>query len=362
MASDKPVIGPVKMNRRIVLQGGGVVVLSAVVPVGCGRSPEQTSPASISAPLGNPPDNPTASATFLTTKQRETLDAFVDRLIPADVDPGALAADCGAFIDAYLAAFLTDPPFIFAGAPFSHRGGHPTNDFLAFVPLDPYEALGWRIVIEGSLGMPEREFNGPVTGLQEIYRDGLTQLNTRAEGQGAACFAELTAAQRDNIINDTSDAAVQALLDVAFPDTLNAMYGPPEYKGNEDLAGWGFTAYDGDTQPRGFDEEQVVNADSPGPLDATLPPSFHENATNANANSNAAPAISKSSAEPTTVIRGQQPGEPTLTDFARADVVGDASLPVWMDANNLSALLASCEGKLSRLREQMKHIAEAYHA
>ena len=43
--------------------------------------------------------------------------------------------------------------------------------------------------IEGSLGLPEREFNGPVVGLQERYREGLAALGSgfrRRRRQGAA--------------------------------------------------------------------------------------------------------------------------------------------------------------------------------
>lgn len=328
-------MNPIAINRRIVLKSGGALLLSAVIPLaGCGgHSPDR--PATSTAGNTQPP-NPTKSASFLDDKQRDTLSAFVDRLIPADTDPGAVIANCTGFIDAYLAAFLTTPAFIFAGAAFSDRGGNPTNDFLEFIPLDPYEELAWRIVIEGSQGLAEREFNGPIKGLQQIYTEGLAQLNTRAADQGAACFSELSAAQRDIIINDSSDALVQELLDVAFLDTLNGMYGAPEYQGNQNLAGWGFTQYDGDVQPRGFTDEQVINADNPGPLDATLPPSFSEIASN-----KAAPLT------PNTTM-------PNITPKA-------AQLAALASPDGMAALMAACNGKVSLLREQMKHLREVAH-
>ena len=43
--------------------------------------------------------------------------------------------------------------------------------------------------IEGSQGMPEREFNGPVVGLQERYREGLAALGedfAEVDGKRAA--------------------------------------------------------------------------------------------------------------------------------------------------------------------------------
>ena len=58
----------------------------------------------------------------------------------------------------------------------SPGGTEATRSFDAFVPLSRVEALGWRIRIEGSLGRPEREWNGPVRGWQEIYREGIANL------------------------------------------------------------------------------------------------------------------------------------------------------------------------------------------
>src|SRR5205823_6205899 len=85
---------------------------------------------------------------------------------PEDPDPGAIEAGAAEAIDLYLAAFTFDPPLILAGGPFSNRAGGSHDDFADFVPLDRLAELGWRIRLEGSQGKPEREFAGPVTGLQ----------------------------------------------------------------------------------------------------------------------------------------------------------------------------------------------------
>lgn len=223
------------LQRRRALQAAGATALASALPLsGCGSSPNALAD---TTPGTNPPDNPTVPAKFLSEKQHNTLVAFVERLVPSDIDPGAAAAGCADYIDAFLAAFKTTPPFIYAGAPFSSRGGHPSNEFEAFIALDSYEELAWRIVIEGSQGITEREVNGPVTGLQQIYSEGLDQLNARAGDQGASCFSELSSVQQDLILNDSSDAAVTDLIDVAFLETLNAMYGAPEYRGNQSLIG-----------------------------------------------------------------------------------------------------------------------------
>jgi hypothetical protein len=205
---------------------------------------------------------------FLDEAELATLRALVDRIVPADTAPGAVRAECAEAIDGLLAAFTVDPPRIYAGAPFSDRGGHPDNEFENFLPLDAYEATAWRLRIEGSRGKPELEFNGPVAGYQQIYRDGLAALDTVA---GPTRFAALPAPGRDLVLATSNDPAVAELLDVAVPHTMEFFYGAPEYGGNKDLVAWGFTNFDGDVQPRGYTDEQVSNPDQPG-LPELLPP------------------------------------------------------------------------------------------
>src|SRR5260221_12347406 len=74
-----------------------------------------------------------------------------------------------------MGALAVDPTRIWAGGPFSGRHGGDAG-FAAFMPLTRLDELAWRTRIEGSRGIPEREFNGPVVGLQERYRDGLSAL------------------------------------------------------------------------------------------------------------------------------------------------------------------------------------------
>ncbi|HEX4871844.1 MAG TPA: gluconate 2-dehydrogenase subunit 3 family protein [Nevskiaceae bacterium] len=250
-------------TRRQLLQ----LALATPALAACGRS---------TAPPGGEAAGATALPRHLPAPLRATLEAVVERLIPGDSDPGAAAAQAARAIDALLGAFSVEPPFLFAGAPFSDRAGAARNDFARFLTPDPYEQLGWRLRIEGSQGRPEREFNGPVTGLQTIYREGLERLEARAAAEYGQSYPALPAPVQDQLLNDGADAAIAALLDVAFPATLEAYYGPPEYGGNAALVGWDFTAYPGDVQPRGWSDEQVVNADNPGPFDALLPPSYHD--------------------------------------------------------------------------------------
>ena len=187
---------------------------------------------------------------LLSEDELRTLQALVDVFIPADADPGAVAGGCAEAIDALLGAFEFSPPRIYAGGPFSDRAGSEHNHFEEFVKLDRYEAKAWRLRIHGSRGRAALEHNGPVTGWQQIYRDGLAAL--AAQG-----FAQRSAQERELMLRGASDPAVTALVDVAWPHTWQFMYGAPEYGGNRDLAGWRYSAWQGDVQPRGWTREEV---------------------------------------------------------------------------------------------------------
>src|SRR5205807_8127794 len=125
---------------------------------------------------GPPPVNAGGPYLYLDDHDAAVLAAVVDRLVPPlDAHPGARALGAVEYIDGALGAFAVDPPRIWAGGPFSGRhGGEP--GFATFLPLAPLDELAWRTRIEGSLGIPEREFNGPVVGLQQRYREGLAVL------------------------------------------------------------------------------------------------------------------------------------------------------------------------------------------
>src|SRR4051794_28491054 len=176
-------------SRRGFLTGAGALGLLTLV------APERLAQALADAPKAGRPGR------FLTAHELDTLRALVDRLVPGppeDPAPGALQAGCAEAIDLLLCAFEHDPPLIHAGGPLSDRAGARDDDFRRFVPLDAHAELGWRLRIEGSRGRPEREFAGPVVGLQQVYREGLAHLDVRAGGS----FKDASAAARDAILAD----------------------------------------------------------------------------------------------------------------------------------------------------------------
>ena len=180
---------------------------------------------------------------FFTDDEYRIVDAACARLIPTDDDPGAREAGVADYIDQFLGAFSFDPPHIWAGGPFSGRHGG-TATFSDFVPLSPLDELAWRTRIEGSQGLAEREFNGPVVGLQQRYREGLEALG--------ADFVSMSADEQDARLR--ANRAFCALL---YAHACEGMYGAPEYGGNREQVGWRYIGFDGDSQPRGYSDEEV---------------------------------------------------------------------------------------------------------
>lgn len=172
------------------------------------------------------------------------LAAAVDRLIPPQgPHPGAAALGAVEYIDGLLGAFLFDPPRVFAGGPFSGRRGGAAA-FADFLPLRPLEELAWRTRIEGSQGRPEREFNGPVPGWQQLYRDGIAALGED--------FDRLDGDEQDRRL--AASPAFRALL---YEHANEGCYGAPEYGGNRDGRGWDAIGFPGDSQPRGYTDQEV---------------------------------------------------------------------------------------------------------
>jgi hypothetical protein len=177
---------------------------------------------------------------WLTEGEHAVVAAACDRLVPGSAGWGA--AD---YVDGLLGAFTVDPPRIWAGGPFSGRHGGD-DGFSRFVPLGRMEELAWRTRIEGSRGRPEREWNGPVVGLQERYAEGLAALG--------ADFAAVGADEQDARL-----AAAPAFRDLLYEHACEGSYGDPVYCGNRGGAGWRAIGFPGDVQPRGWTDDEVAS-------------------------------------------------------------------------------------------------------
>jgi len=193
----------------------------------------------------NPSSTEASGLRFLSADEHAVVGAAADVLIPPlDEHPGAAALGAAAYIDTLLGAFTFDPPRIWAGGPFSGRAGGAAS-FERFLPLGRKEELAWRTRIEGSRGIPEREFNGPVVGWQEQYRVGIAALGTD--------FLDVSAADREARLRSTPDFAR-----LLYVHACEGCYGAPEYGGNRDLRGWTAIQFEGDVQPRGYTAEEVT--------------------------------------------------------------------------------------------------------
>ena len=73
--------------------------------------------------------------------------------------------------------------------------------------------------------MPEREFNGPVIGLQQRYREGLAALGED--------FADVEGKEQRRRLRADED-----FCDLLWEHCCQGMYGAPEYGGNRDCVGW----------------------------------------------------------------------------------------------------------------------------
>jgi len=237
------------INRRAFLRSAGYFSLLTFTPV---------------AVLAEIAEKNCESGTcvFFTPEQMKTLSALCAHYIPGppdDPDPGALEAGVPQYIDLLLGAFLIKPLRIHAGGPFSMRhavtaDGMPQhNSFLDFLPLDAIEERSWRTRIEGSKGLPEREWNGAVKGWQQTYVDGLKMLDEKD-------FVNLSTFRKNWLLR-SAKGELKEFLDVAFKHTLEGMYGAPEYGGNRNGVGWQYTRWPGDHQPMMYSADEVSHPD-----------------------------------------------------------------------------------------------------
>jgi hypothetical protein len=146
---------------------------------------------------------------WLSDHEYAVLRAACAQMLPAsEGNPGAEEAGVADYIDGFLGAFSFDPPRIWAGGPTSG------------------------------------EFNGPVVGLQERYREGLDALG--------ADFTEVDGREQRRRLREDEDFC--ALL---WEHCCEGMYGAPEYGGNRNTVGWEYIDYEGDVQPRGYSDAEV---------------------------------------------------------------------------------------------------------
>jgi hypothetical protein len=257
------------VSRRDFLKLGSASVLAAQMPVLAWRRAREA--------LAAEPQ----WCFFTDAEDQRTLEALVDRMIPADFDlngepsPGAKNAGVAHYVDFLLGAFagMCGVPFIYAGGPFSDRNPDPLglrtgagNDMATPLSLTPEQSLSWRIKILG-LAAVEQSATDPAeqdrlarirqnletagidapVGYQTQWRDGLDALKEMG-------FADLPEPLQDAALLRPD---LQEFLLFAFEHVVEGMYSNPEYRGNQPGGdgvpiGWKNAFFEGDRQPLGY--------------------------------------------------------------------------------------------------------------
>ncbi len=242
---------------------GGALLLVATPWLGCARTAEtadanaagadagaETAPGPMQVGLWAVPPG-----TALGPLDFARLSAVFDALIPGDAaSPGADIAGAAWYLDQLLGAFQHDPPRIYAGGPFSGRHGG-LDGFSQFQALTRVENLRWRTFLEGSQGIAEREWNGPVVGLRQRVLDGLATLDKQAL---AAQNLGLHQVERQAVVGVLSKAD-KDLVQLFYEYAVEGTYGDPVYGGNRNLVGWKVMDYEGDRQPIGYTAQQMAH-------------------------------------------------------------------------------------------------------
>ncbi len=260
---------PRRVDRRAFLRGAITIVCAPPVFVAACTGRAVLQPGADGGADGGPPDGstdatgdaggidgwPIPEGTTLSPARFATLSALMDALIPGDAHAaGAGDAHAAWYVDQLLGAFRTEPPRIYAGGPYSGRHGG-RDAFSEFQRLTRVEELRWRTFIEGSRGLPEREWNGPVIGLVERYETGLDAVEMAAQSASQRRFTATGRAARRSILQGVDQTFVQ----MAYVHAVEGTYGDPVYGGNIELRGWAAIDYEGDRQPVGYTARQMSN-------------------------------------------------------------------------------------------------------
>ncbi|HEY1960102.1 MAG TPA: gluconate 2-dehydrogenase subunit 3 family protein [Polyangiaceae bacterium] len=281
-----PVLGaaaaPAHSRRDLLRYLGGIAVATAI-PFPLAGCDDGTTP---------PPQTG-----FFTDQERAVLGALANAVLPPDDTPGGKDLGAVAYIERLLTAFdaadATTPPAIYAGGPYSGRvpfadengapsSNFPPNSFATFLPLDIVKDAGWRVQIFGSSALPAGAPNdallGAVTGLRDQVKQGLAAAI-------AGSPTPIDQLSQDDLIDFLNTGLSVPFRQLVIDLVCQASFGPPEYGGNPNLAGWQMTHFEGDSQPLGYSvwstaQNQYVerpdapmttpNATDPEPLDADV--------------------------------------------------------------------------------------------
>ncbi|MBP2199616.1 gluconate 2-dehydrogenase subunit 3 family protein [Pantoea cypripedii] len=158
---------------------------------------------------------------FFTPEEVQTVEAIVDRLIPADeLSIGGKEAGCAVFIDRQLHGFYGTFERLYMEGPFQQ-------------------------------GTPEQGDQSPLVP-QQRYRHGIAALNRYVQQTTKKNFAELTTEQQDQLLEAMEAGKVQFdgydaksfFLDV-LNNTMEGFFADPIYGGNKEMVSWKMLGFPG---------------------------------------------------------------------------------------------------------------------
>ena len=160
---------------------------------------------------------------FFTTTEARTVEAIVDRLVPADsLSIGGKEAGCAIFIDRQLAGSYGSSSRLYTKGPFPK-------------------------------GLPTQGYQGQATPA-ELFRSGVEALGVALKNQlGGKSFFELASGEQDQILKDLESGKLQlgdgvngkAFFGMILNSTMEGFFADPIYGGNKDMASWRMLGFPG---------------------------------------------------------------------------------------------------------------------
>ena len=160
----------------------------------------------------------------LTPQEAATVEAMVDRLIPADhLSPGGKECGCAIFIDRQLAGSFGNSSNLYTKGPFAK-------------------------------GLPSQGYQDELTPI-ERYSGGLRALNDHAHAAYGQDFSQLPTAAQDEILTGlesgkidlklTSGMSTKAFFELLLQNTMEGFFADPVYGGNRGMASWKMLGFPG---------------------------------------------------------------------------------------------------------------------
>jgi len=250
-------LGFLKGSGAVVAGAGLAGVLSGCAPLGSDTNGTVSSETELSTPqsmeerypeIPAPPTAPppTDLLHVFTPEEAALVDALTAGIFPGDAaDPGAHEAGVVIYIDNMLAYNHGDTEATYRKPPFAQT-------YITALPPKETTVNGYKVI-----WVPDREigrygYQSQLTPL-EAYRIGLKNTNGYALGKFGRPFVQLTAAQKDKILEDLangvatnfSEPTAQQFFQMLRTHTIEGMFSDPLYGGNRNLVGWKLVGYPG---------------------------------------------------------------------------------------------------------------------